>query len=82
MTKIKQFSYTIKGFEWYGLCEIQSIESLPLIVRCTDLYLEGYRDDNPPDMRDIVDYQIILDIEDMVRLEAENPQGSNGDENV
>jgi hypothetical protein len=43
-----------------------------LIVRCTDLYLEGYRDDNPPDMRDIVDYQIILDIEDMVRLEAEN----------
>jgi hypothetical protein len=72
MTKIKQFSYTIKGFDFYGLCEIQSIESLPLIVRCTDLYLEGYRDDNPPDMRDIVDYQIILDIEDMVRLEAEN----------
>jgi hypothetical protein len=51
---------------------VQSIEALPLIVRCTDLYLEGYRDDNPPDMRDIVDYQIILDIEDMVRLEAEN----------
>jgi hypothetical protein len=72
MTKIKQFSYTIKGFEWYGLCEIQSIEALPLIVRCTDLYLEGYRDDNPPDMRDIVDYQIILDIEDMVRIEVEN----------
>jgi hypothetical protein len=72
MTKIKQFSYTIKGFDFYGLCETQSIESLPLIVRCTDLYLEGYRDDNPPDMRDIVDYQIILDIEDMVRIEAEN----------
>jgi hypothetical protein len=46
-----------------------------LIIRCTDLYLEGYRDDNPPDMRDIVDYQIILDIEDMVRLECENPKG-------
>jgi hypothetical protein len=72
MTKIKQFSYTIKGFDFYGLCEIQSIESLPLIVRCTDLYLEGYRDDNPPDMRDIVDYQIVLDIEDMVRIEVEN----------
>lgn len=72
MIKIKQFSYTIRGFEFYGLCEVQSIEALPLIVRCTDLYLEGYRDDNPPDMRDIVDYQVILDIEDMVRLETEN----------
>lgn len=72
MIKIKQFVYTIKGHEWYGLCEIQSIESLPLIVRCTDLYLEGYRDENPPDMRDIVDYQLVLDIEDMVRVEAEN----------
>ena len=82
MTKIKQFVYTIKGHEWYGLCEIQSIEALPLIVRCTDLYLEGYRDDNPPDMRDIVDYQLVLDIEDMVRVEYENPQGSNGGENV
>ena len=72
MTKIKQFAYNLRGFDFYGLCEIQSIESLPLIVRCTDLYLEGYKDDNPPDMKDIVDYQIILDIEDMVRLEAEN----------
>jgi hypothetical protein len=72
VTKIKQFTYTIKGCEWYGLCEVQSIESLPLIVRCTDLYLEGYRDNNPPDMQDIVTYQIILDIEDMVRIEVEN----------
>jgi hypothetical protein len=72
MIKIKQFTYTIKGCEWHGLCEIQSIESLPLIVRCTDLYLGGYQDDNPPDMMDIVDYQIILDIEDMVRIEHEN----------
>lgn len=72
MTKIKQFVYTIRGCEWYGLCEVQSIESLPLIVRCTDLYLEGYKDDNPPDMKDVVDYQIILDIQDMVRLEHEN----------
>jgi len=72
MTKIKQFAYTIRGFEFYGLCEVQSIEALPLIVRCTDLYLEGYRDDNPPDMRDIVGYQLVLDIEDMVRLETEN----------
>jgi hypothetical protein len=72
VTKIKQFVYTIRGHEWYGLCEVQSIEALPLIVRCTDLYLEGYRDDNPPDMRDIVDYQIVLDIEDMVRIEHEN----------
>ncbi len=72
MTKIKQFSYTLKGFDFYGLCEVQSIESLPLIVRCTDLYLEGYKDDNPPDMKDLVDYQVILDIEDMVRLEVEN----------
>ena len=72
MVKLKQFSYKVRGFDFYGLCEIQSIEALPLIVRCTDLYLEGYKDDNPPDMRDIVDYQIILDIEDMVRLEVEN----------
>jgi hypothetical protein len=72
MTKLKQFAYKLRGLDFYGLCEIQSIEALPLIVRCTDLYLEGYRDDNPPDMRDIVDYQLVLDIEDMVRLEAEN----------
>lgn len=68
MTKIKQFSYKVRGFDFYGLCEIQSIESLPLIVSCTDLYIEGLDDD----VKDIVDYQIILDIEDMVRLEAEN----------
>lgn len=72
MTKLKQFAYKLRGLEWYGLCELQSIESLPLLVRCTDLYLEGYRDNNPPDMRDIVDYQIVLDVEDMVRLEIEN----------
>lgn len=78
MIKLKQFAYKLRGLDFYGLCEIQSIEALPLIVRCTDLYLEGYKDgtsgkdDNPPDMRDIVDYQIVLDIEDMVRLEAEN----------
>ncbi len=72
MIKLKQFTYTIKGCEWYGLCEVQSIESLLLIVRCTDLYLEGYRDNNPPDMKDVVDYQIVLDIEDMVRVEVEN----------
>lgn len=75
MIKIKQFVYTIRGHEFYGLCEIQSIETLPLIVRCTDLYLEGYKDDNPPDMKDMVDYQIVLDIEDMVRVEYENPIG-------
>jgi hypothetical protein len=73
MTKIKQFSYTIRGFEFYGLCEVQSIESLPLIVSCTDLYLEGIDDpDKNKDVKDIVDYQVILDIEDMVRLETEN----------
>jgi hypothetical protein len=78
MIKLKQFNYTIRGFEFYGLCEIQSIETLPLIVNCTDLYLEGYKDgtsgkdDNPPDIKGMVDYQIILDIEDMVRLEHEN----------
>ena len=82
MIKIKQFSYTIRGFEFYGLCEVQSIESLPLIVRCTDLYLEGYMDNNPPDMKDIVDYQIVLDIEDMTRLEHENPKGANDYENT
>lgn len=68
MTKIKQFSYTLKGFDFYGLCEVQSIETLPLIVSCTDLYIEGLDDD----VKDIVDYQLILDIEDTVRLEAEN----------
>ena len=68
MTKIKQFSYTLKGFDFYGLCEVQSIETLPLIVSCTDLYIEGLDDD----VKDIVDYQLILDIEDMVRLETEN----------
>lgn len=71
MIKIKQFAYTLKGFEFYGLCEIQSIESLPLIVTCTDLYIEAM-DDKAQDVKEIVDYQIILDIEDMVRLEAEN----------
>ena len=76
MIKLKQFNYIIRGFEFYGLCEIQSIETLPLIVNCTDLYLEGYKDDNPPDIKGLVDYQIILDIEDMVRLEHENPSGS------
>lgn len=72
MTKIKQFSYKLRGLDFYGLCEVQSIEALPLLVTCTDLYLEGYKDDNPPDIKDIVDYQIVLDIEDMVRLEVEN----------
>ena len=68
MTKIKQFSYKLKGFDFYGLCEVQSIETLPLIVSCTDLYIEGLDDD----VKDIVDYQLILDIEDMVRVETEN----------
>ena len=68
MTKLKQFSYKLKGFDFYGLCEVQSIETLPLIVSCTDLYIEGL--DN--DVKDIVDYQLILDIEDMVRIETEN----------
>lgn len=68
MTKIKQFSYKLKGFDFYGLCEVQSIETLPLIVSCTDLYIEGLDDD----VKDIVDYQLILDIEDMVRIETEN----------
>jgi hypothetical protein len=72
MTKIKQFVHFVRGLEFYGLAEVQTIESLPVIVRVTDLYLEGYMDDrcgapnNPPDMKDIVDYQIILDIEDMI----------------
>lgn len=79
MTKLKQFSYTIRGFKFYGLCEIQSIESLPLIVNCTDLYLDDLPGDH--DVKNIVDYQIILDIEDMVRLEHENPRGSNDYEN-
>ena len=68
MTKLKQFSYKLRGFDFYGLCEVQSIETLPLIVSCTDLYIEGL--DN--DVKDIVDYQIVLDIEDMVRIETEN----------
>lgn len=68
MTKIKQFSYKLKGFDFYGLCEVQSIETLPLIVSCTDLYIEGLDDD----VKDIVDYQLLLDIEDMVRIETEN----------
>lgn len=70
MTKLKQFSYTVRGFKFYGLCEIQSIESLPLIVNCTDLYLDDLPGDH--DVKHIVDYQLILDIEDMVRLEYEN----------
>ena len=70
MTKIKQFSYRIRGFDFYGLCEIQSIETLPLIVTCTDLYIEGLPGDN--DVKGIVDYQVILDIEDITRVEYEN----------
>lgn len=66
MTKIKQFVHFVRGLEFYGLAEVQTIESLPVIVRVTDLYLEGYKDDNPPDMKDVIDYQIILDIEDMI----------------
>ena len=66
MTKIKQFTHWVKGLEFYGLAEVQTIESLPVIVRVTDLYLDGYMDNNPTDMKDIVDYQIILDIEDMI----------------
>ena len=80
MTKLKQFSYTIRGFDFYGLCELQSIESLPLIVNCTDLYLEGLSGDR--DVKNIIDYQLILDIEDMVRLEHENPKGANDYENT
>lgn len=73
MTKLKQFSYKIRGFDFYGLCEVQSIESLPLMVECTDLYLELSSDPNKDmDVKSIIDYQIILDIEDMVRLEFEN----------
>ena len=68
MTKIKQFSYKLKGFDFYGLCEVQSIETLPLIVSCTDLHIEGL----DSDVKNIVDYQLILDIEDMVRIEYEN----------
>ncbi len=68
MTKLKQFSYKIRGFDFYGLCEVQSIESMPLLVSCTDLYIEGL----DHDVQQIVDYQVILDIEDMVRLEVEN----------
>lgn len=70
MVKIKQFSYKIRGFDFYGLCEVQSIETLPLIVSCTDLYLEHLLGDH--DVKNIVDYQVILDIEDMVRVEVEN----------
>ena len=66
MTKIKQFVHFVRGLEFYGLAEVQTIESLPVIVRVTDLYLEGYKDDNPPDMKDVIDYQIILDIEDTI----------------
>lgn len=72
MKTLKQFAYTLKGFDFYGICEIQTIESLPVIVTCTDLYIEGFGDDNPPDVKDIVDYQLILDIEDMVRIEWTN----------
>jgi hypothetical protein len=68
VTKIKQFQYRLRGFDFYGLCEVQSIETLPLIVTCTDLYIEGL----DHDVQHIVDYQIVLDIEDMVRLEHEN----------
>lgn len=75
MTKLKQFHYNIRGCDFYGMCEIQSIEGLPLIVSLSDLYLEGYTDSNPWDMQHVVDYQIILDIEDMVRVEHENPLG-------
>lgn len=80
MIKLKQFSHTIRGFKFYGLCEIQSIESLPLIVNCTDLYLEDLPGDH--DVKNIVDYQLILDIEDMVRVEHENPKGANDYENT
>jgi len=71
-TKLHQFSYRLKGHEWYGIAEIQTIETLPVIVTVTDLYLEGYMDDNPPDLKEVVDYQLILDIEDMIRIEWEN----------
>ena len=70
--KIKQFAYKIGSFEWYGLAEIEEDEELGAIVTVTDLYLEGYKDDNPPDMMGIVNYQLVLDIADMVRIEFNN----------
>lgn len=72
MKCLRQFAYTLKGFDFYGICEIQTIECLAVMVTCTDLYIEGLGDDNPPDVKDIVDYQLILDIEDMVRIEWTN----------
>lgn len=70
--KLKQFAYKIGSFEWYGLAEIEEDEELGAIVTVTDLYLEGYRDDNPPDMIGIVNYQLVLDISEMIRIEFNN----------
>lgn len=67
-TKIKQFEYSIKGFTFYGLAEIELLKGVP-IASVTDLYIEDWadgscpRDVNPRDVQTIIDYAIIIEIE-------------------
>ena len=67
-TKIKQFEYSIKGFTFYGLAEIELLKGVP-IASVTDLYIEDWadgscpRDVNPRDVQGIIDYGIIIEIE-------------------
>lgn len=63
MRKNKQFQIELKGFTFYGFAEVQTIETLPTIVEVVDIYIEGV--DN--DAYEILDYQIILDIEEIIR---------------
>lgn len=66
MTKLTQFDYTIGKHRWYGFAEVQTIEALPPIVEISEVYLHGYMDDDPVDMQEVMDYQLVLDIMDMI----------------
>jgi len=74
-TKIKQFEYLIKGFTFYGLAEIEYIDGRP-IACVTDLYIEDWadgscpRDVNPRDVQDIVDYAIVIEIEQRIERDV------------
>lgn len=71
-TKLVQFDYTINSHRWYGFAEVQKVEGIPPIVEISELYLAGYMDDDPKDLQDVVDYQLILDIMDMIAKGVKN----------
>lgn len=74
-TKIKQFEYAIKGFIFYGLAEMEPWDG-KMLASVTDLYIEDWadgscpRDVNPRDVQGIVDYAIIIEIEQRIERDV------------